>query len=323
MSKRFFPRSDDDFSTMAWSFALKIANEPARFGVSQADSDALGAAVDAYRAALQEARCGSVRGPFATRRKTEARKEAQRIIHRLAAVIRVSEQVDPAAKAMLKLLPSSARPRPRALPPEPPRLRFVRARHEGNGSVPVHELEFREFHTQSKARPAGATRVELFVDLIEPDARPPAHPGANGRQPWYFRSYPRNPIILTPPMARMPMRVVYWARWADAAGNVGPFSATAVGWVEGGSHLPALSIQLDERKRLKLLDDPRAAREGRDQMVVVAVMEAQYHSLQAAAVLDAARSEAPALPAAGERRQLEGPAEQVQDGGIEESRQAA
>ncbi len=32
------------------------------------------------------------------------------------------------------------------------------------------------------------------------------------------------------------MRVVYWARWADATGEVGPMSAAAAGWVEGGSH---------------------------------------------------------------------------------------
>jgi hypothetical protein len=35
-------------------------------------------------------------------------------------------------------------------------------------------------------------------------------------------------------MARVPMRVVYWGRWADSVGNVGPFSATAAAWIEAG-----------------------------------------------------------------------------------------
>ena len=36
-----------------------------------------------------------------------------------------------------------------------------------------------------------------------------------------------------------PRLVVYWARWADARGGVGPFSKTCVARVEGGA-LPEL-----------------------------------------------------------------------------------
>jgi hypothetical protein len=57
----------------------------------------------------------------------------------------------------------------------------------------------------------------------------------------YLRSYTRSPIRLTPPMAKVPMRIVYWARWADSTGNVGPFSATAAAWIEGGNYLPRLN----------------------------------------------------------------------------------
>src|SRR5206468_1628916 len=89
-------------------------------------------------------------------------------------------------------------------------------------------------------------KMELGVNLREgkakqltvpPEAPIPAHPGANlASRPWYLRSYTRSPIRIIPPLARMPMQVVYWGRWADSAGNVGPFSATAVAWIEGGSH---------------------------------------------------------------------------------------
>ena len=58
------------------------------------------------------------------------------------------------------------------------------------------------------------------------------------------------------------MRVVYWGRWADSSGNVGPFSATAAGWIEGGSHrlLPGgLGMQIAEfgkpvQKELEAVD---------------------------------------------------------------------
>src|SRR4051812_16691012 len=63
------------------------------------------------------------------------------------------------------------------------------------------------------------------------------HPASNhGLRPWYWRSYTRSPIVLAPPMARVPMRVLYWARWADSMVNVGPFCSTVAGWIEGGSH---------------------------------------------------------------------------------------
>src|SRR5690242_90192 len=103
--------------------------------------------------------------------------------------------------------------------------------------------------------------MELFVDLIPPDEPIPAYPGANlGGRPWYLRSFTRNPIIIAPPMPRVPMRVVYWGRWADSVGNVGPFSATTVGWIEGGTHhaLPGgAGTGIGRVKALPIFDDAR------------------------------------------------------------------
>lgn len=166
-------------------------------------------------------------------------------MRRLANLLRANETLGPADRVALGLPERTKRPKVLTVPNEPPRLRFARAIHEGNGAVPEHELKFTSL--DDKPRPAGAVRVELFVDMIAPDGAIPAYPGArvgggDGR-PFYLRSYTRSPIRLIPPIADVPMRVVYWARWADTAGNVGPFSATAVGWVEGGSHFvraPAL-----------------------------------------------------------------------------------
>lgn len=43
-----------------------------------------------------------------------------------------------------------------------------------------------------------------------------------------------------------PMLVLYWGRWADATGAVGPFSRTCVARVEGGP-LPALPMYIGAR----------------------------------------------------------------------------
>ena len=308
MGKRFFPRKDAEFAEMARVFAANIAGNLAWFHVSQADSDALTAAVKEFAQRSFDARRRHNNGIYNTQRKRELRRELERTISRMAVRIRTNDAVPPVAKAMLKL---EDQPRKRAAPqPMPlaaPKLRFVRARHEG-GAVPVHELEFSVPLTNSRSRPSWAARIELFVDLVSPDEPIPKHPGANqGGRPWYLRSYRRNPIVLVPPIAREPMRVVYWARWADAAGEVGPFSATAVGWVEGGAHLPALAFGAEP---LKLVDPVAADREGRDATIFVTVLDARYaqiNGMHAMPSLPEPPSERPAEP-----RQLEGPRDENQ-----------
>src|SRR5436190_18184440 len=113
-------------------------------------------------------------------------------------------------------------------------------------------------------------------------------------------------------MPRVPMRVVYWGRWADSAGNVGPFSATAVGWIEGGTNAllpggPGLAFggMLGGPKPVPILEDAAApGPAGRERTYVVAVLEAQYQTMHPQQV---AATQLPAPPAAPEPRQLEGP----------------
>lgn len=329
MSKKFVPNGDLDFLTMAEAFARTVARDPARCAVSAEDAGALGEAVAKYRAALQAARFGA-RSVVATEAKEMARGEAESLVRRLANTARVAKGVDRLAKFELGLRPREARPKQVMCPQEPPRLEFVRALHE-RSATPMHELKFSALD-RSKSEPEGAVRLELFVGLAPPDGAIPAHPGpaygaSGGFGGWYLRSFTRGPIVLEPPMARVPMRVVYWGRWAGAAGDVGLFSATVVGWIEGGSRafLPGAPAMvhsgLGGRKPVELIEDagprtlpppaPAPAPEGeRERMYVVAVLEAQVRAL--APPEAAAPVEVPALPrlSQGEdgRRMLEGPA---------------
>jgi hypothetical protein len=99
------------------------------------------------------------------------------------------------------------------------------------------------------------TRLELFVELVEPEAKVPEHPAQlSGGRMWYLRSYTRSPIHVEFPTANQPMRVVYWARWADAKGNVGPFCRTVVarveGWDGGGRALPSFMEGRERQQRI-------------------------------------------------------------------------
>ncbi len=308
MGDKFIPNADADFALMAGAFAKSIARDPARLAVVQADSDALSEAVARFEQAVVPCRAGASRSQATTREKNLARKEAERQIRRLARLIRVNESIDVATKFSLGLRQRRAKANSQACPKEPPRLRFVRALHEGSGSWPMHELEFRTAQTFSGAKPAGAVRVELFVDLISPGEPIPAWPGANhGGRPWYLRSFTRNPIVIVPPMARVPMQVVYWARWADSTGNVGAFSTTAVAVIEGGSYQRTLALSMDSQKPAPLLEDAtRIGPAGREQTISIAILDAQYESLNPQSIALQATAALPATPDR-QRRQLEGP----------------
>lgn len=165
---------------------------------------------------------------------------------------------------------------------------------------------------KTKANPDGAVRLELFVDLVPPDEEVPAHPGAiHGGRPWYLRSYTRSPIVIAPPMARVPMRIVYWARWADSTGNVGPFSATAVAWIEGGNvSRPAMRVRGPETK----LIEHESEASHRESTYTVALIEAHYLSFNANEVSTGAQNrEQPKLEATvmTEVKQIEGRVEEA------------
>lgn len=308
MSKKFIPNGDLDFANRAAGFANTLLKDPQRFDVPLADAEELDAAVKRYRAALNAARSGGGRSEVATRAKEDARGEAERIMRRLGHLLRINKRLDAASKLSLGIRERTARPKVTPCPQEPPRLRFVRALHE-SGASPMHELSFTSADFK-RARPEGAVRLELFVDLIAPDEPVPGHPGANhGGRPWYLRSFTRSPIVLAPPMPRVPMRVLYWGRWADSAGGVGPFSATAAGWIEGGTHgyLPGgLALEFGNlgRPQPKLIDADPVSPANREEKYSVAVLEVH---MQAFHVSPAALP----APADGqdEPRQLEGPRE--------------
>jgi hypothetical protein len=305
MRQRLIPRSDDAFRTRVCGFAAEASKNPERFSMSQEDADALLAAATRFELALRKSQLKATRSFAATREKNEARVEAERLFKRAIERFRASGSEDVGAKMAAGLREPSGKRRPRTVPQEPPRMRFRRAMHTSAGSLPMHELTFcalDQFGSGSK--PAGATRLELFVDLIGPDEPIPTYPGANyGGRPWYLRSFSRSPLRVTPPTSRVPMLVVYWGRWADATGNVGPWSATVVSCVEGHSQ----HIWLGATNRLKnapaIIED--TSREGRAEKYSVAVRDAQYEYLNQADVapppLPAPEGETPGTP------QLEGP----------------
>jgi hypothetical protein len=304
------PTNDSDFVQMAVNFAKTIANDRARFNITQDDSDELTRAVEHFRTTFNASRQNGSRSQIATRQKNEAAAEVKRIITRLVQMLRVNDALNSVDCIHLGIPERSTKAIRKSCPMEPPELIFVRAMHQSSGSGPMHELRYRAISGYGKTKPDGAVRLELFVDLIPPDQEVPTRPGGNhGGRPWYLRSYTRSPIMLHPPMARVPMRVVYWARWADSTGNFGPFSATAAAWVEGG-HVssPGQIFGTNRPPQTRLHVEANATDSNKlDATYTVALLEAHYQSFTVQQVLP----ENPKLEVTvvKETKQIEGPVE--------------
>src|SRR5438477_12098858 len=124
MSDKWLPNGDMDFKTKAQSIARNIAEDPARFEVSDDESTELSALVARFGAALQECRWGS-RSRAATLIKEEARADAEKLLRRLGNMIRMNPRIAAATKVLLDLHERTKKTTKLLLcPQEPPRLKF-------------------------------------------------------------------------------------------------------------------------------------------------------------------------------------------------------
>lgn len=262
---KFIPNSDSDFAQMARCFAIHVVRNNDRFGLPLEQVEKMTAAVEAYRQALHKTLTPRTCGPMATQIKNAARAEAEKIIRAVANVLRASEALTDDHRVALNIPKRSKRLQRRSCPDVAPVLTF-KGSTDPYGSAArgaaKHILEYgNDFDNFSNAKPRGAVRLELFVGLVPPEwaaaRKIPVHPDQLGGGPlWYVRSFTTSRFeVEFPRMADgSSMLVVYWGRWADARGGVGPFSKTCVARVEGDQlALPGAQRMpvFDERHRRK------------------------------------------------------------------------
>ncbi len=242
-SEKFIPNGDHEFADMAHSFAQAIARDPGRFSLSSNDAEQITRAVTGFREARAVALRKTTRTPISIMRKDELRREAERVVRKYGSVIRANQQIDPIDKMTIGVKERPARLTERACPRTWPVLHFIRSTGESGLTGGKHVLRFEEsidprtltMRGPTRAKPPGAARVELFVELVPEGDPVPAHPAEmSGGRLWYLGSFTRNPIEVEFPVPATSMLVVYWARWAGASNDVGPFSRTCVARQEGG-----------------------------------------------------------------------------------------
>ena len=234
MSDKFIPNGDTKFADMAEAFARTVARDPRKFAVSEVDSEMLSRWAKEFRDALTLARGNGSRTPSAIGRKNETRKALEEIVRRLANVIRASDRISAADKRSVFIRERPKKLGKRTVPFAPPNLFYQGPPRKAGPNSGLHQLYVEDgFSLIGRSKPNGAVRVELFVDLVPPGQKMPSYPGEHlNSRPWYLRSFTKSPFKVQHPVPPVPMMVVYWARWADAKGSVGPFSrACRADWV--------------------------------------------------------------------------------------------
>jgi hypothetical protein len=262
---RFIPRGDSDFALTAAMFARVLTQRPADYGFTDEQVVPLTDAVKAFRTAYSMTLGAASRTQRTVHEKNEARRTAEGLIRQFANVIRANPAVRSVDKASLRIHERTQRNRAETCPAEPPELWFIGSRDGTGGHLSVgggsgvHMLRFRSRNGRSgkthRSKPRGATRLELFVDLIAPGEPVPQYPGDRASSwrtwPMYLRSFSTSPIEVAYPRPAHPMLVVYWARWADDRGNVSRFSRTCVarveGWTANPQALPPSRVEVKDR----------------------------------------------------------------------------
>ena len=258
-SGKFIPNKDQAFESMANAFARVLARDPQKYAVSDEDCALLVRQVQEYRDALRVARDVSRRTPSAIRCKSEARKRAEEIIRRIANEIRVNGRITTGRKLDLGINERPKKLGRRTVPFAAPTLEYLGVPPRDGLNTGRHLIRFGQWtELVYERKPKGADRIEIFVDLVAPNAPIPQFPGQYlGGRPWYLGSFTKSPCKVDHPKPPVPMLVVYWGRWADKHGKVGPFSQTCQARVEGWTSTSA-TPHLEAAADLKqLANDPK------------------------------------------------------------------
>lgn len=250
MSDKRFPNDAEGFGEKVRMFASGIEKDPERYNVSPGEVKSIVAAVREYIAAFQANSHKPSRSEMTRRRKNEARARVIALIAPVADRIAIDRSLGSADREAVGLKGEKAKPTKRACPRMPPYLRFVQSVPGLSPQEGMHQLEFKEsFQAEHHRKPAGADRLEVFVDLVPVNERPPKHPVQGIKKwAWYAGSVRRSPFYVSYPKCPQPMLVVYWARWAGSSSDVSRFTQTVEavieGWSDPSNTLPA-PVDLD------------------------------------------------------------------------------
>ena len=208
----FIPSRDAQARDFMIAFATLILADPGRYQLTQADAQAIMAAVQDFADALAVTASGPTRNAGTIAQKDIKRVNAEQILRQYATDIKYNAGVSVQDKVDLGIRPPNPARTPIDPPSTSPLVNII-------GATPgAQTLRFSDTNTPDKrGKPPGAVALQLFVTIAEAPATDPT-------QAQFVGAYTKNPIGVGFTPADNGKIATYFARWANAKGEAGPWS---------------------------------------------------------------------------------------------------
>lgn len=208
----YIPASDDNFRTFAENFAGNITAAPSTYMLTAAQAASIQGVVDVFVAKLAIAQNELTRTKQTIADKDDARSIAENLIREYAIDIKNNEGITDGDKLVIGVRPINPNREPIAPPSSQPLLNVL-------GNLPgIQSLRYADSNTpDSRSKPFGVTELQLFRGIGDAEGLPLA-------ECQFFAKITRNPVEVPFSEADDGKIATYYARWANAKGQTGPWS---------------------------------------------------------------------------------------------------
>jgi hypothetical protein len=211
-STDYIPRNDEAFRTYAENFASTISASPSLYMLTSAQAASIQGVVDDFVAKLAISSHANTRTKNTIADKDDARSVAETMIRQYAIDIKNNEGITDGDKLAIGVRPINPDREPIDPPTTQPLVNVL-------GNLPgVQTLRYVDANTPtSPSKPFGVTELQLFRGVGTEENMPLS-------QCQFLGKFTRNPIDVSFDEADDGKIATYYARWATAKGETGPWS---------------------------------------------------------------------------------------------------
>ena len=209
----YIPQTDEGFRTWAENFAQSISLDPAKFMMTPAQAASIQAAVDNFVAKLAIATNEFTRTSVTIADKDDALSAAKTLCRQYAIDLKFNEGIADGDKIGVGVRPVNPDREPIDCPSTPPLINVL-------GNLPgTQTIRYADSSTpDSAAKPFGASELQLFLGVTEGETP------ATIAQSQFYGKFTRNPVQVDFDETQDGKLATYYARWASARGETGPWS---------------------------------------------------------------------------------------------------
>lgn len=212
MSESYIPPTDSGALSWMKAFRNGIQNDPAKYGLSEADATSIANAVNEFEQWMDYLDEPENKNKVSVAQKDDARTAAEQICRQFAVLIKHNSGISDPDKIAIGVRPVNPNRDPIHVPQSSPILTVL-------GSTPgSHTVRFADWHTpDSRKKPFGAANLQLFVAVGE-------EPEGDPSKARFVGAFTQNPVGVLFDSEDNKKTATYYARWASRRGEVGPWS---------------------------------------------------------------------------------------------------